>query len=73
MALYVIDINENMQHGKAMKKLLQSDAAARLIPLSEYEAMEDRVLAEAIARSRGSAVLSESETADMFKKLRGKR
>jgi len=35
MALYVIDINESGKRGKAMKKMLQSYAAARLIPMDE--------------------------------------
>jgi len=70
MALYVIDINESDKHGKAMKKMLQSDAAARLIPMDEYEAMEDKVIAEAIAKSRNSRVLTDEETAAMFTRLR---
>lgn len=37
MALYVLDINESGKHGKAMKKMRQSDAAARLIPMDECE------------------------------------
>lgn len=70
MALYVIDINESDQRGKAMKKMLQSDGAARLIPINEYEAMEDKVIAEAIAKSRSSRVLTDEETATMFANLR---
>jgi hypothetical protein len=70
MALYVIDINEKDQRGKAMKKMLQSDDAARLIPMDEYEALEDKIIAEAIAKSRSSRVLTDEETDALFIRLR---
>lgn len=70
MALYVIDINERNARGKAFKTLLESESAAKLLTIQEYEAIEANLIIQAIRKAEKSSLLSYEQGKKEFAKLR---
>ncbi|GDX52841.1 hypothetical protein LBMAG27_18880 [Bacteroidota bacterium] len=63
MALYVIDINERTDIGKALKTLLaNSKTALKILSLDEYEKAEEKALMKAMDKSEKESLLSAGDT-----------